>query len=74
MAKKKVDVFSLVNSIITSSKKVKCYGSGLIGEHIFVASYQRMPIGDLEKVNYLVNRILKEKKEYQRVEIARNKK
>ena len=65
------DIYGLIKSISKDSRKVEDFGSGLLGEQIFVAAYQKMDMHDLEKVRFLLNKIIKMKKEYKRQDDAK---
>ena len=61
------NVFNLMKRINKESKKAENYGTGLVGEHIIIASYKQMPIDRLEKMRFIINKIIKQKKEFIRV-------
>ena len=69
----KNNVFDLIKRINKESKKAEKYGTGLVGENIIVASYKQMPIDKLEKMRFIINKIIKQKKEFIRVAKAQEK-
>ena len=60
----KNNIFDLIKRINKEAKKEKNYGTGLIGEQIIVASYKQMPLDKLEKMRFIINKIIKQKKEF----------
>lgn len=62
-----VDIMKITRKIAKSSKTAESYGTGLLGEHIIVASYSEMNIHTLEKMRYIINKLIKKKKEMKRV-------
>lgn len=65
----KKEVTKFFNNALDESKTIKSMGSGLMGESFMVSLMQKMPINDLEKFRYLINKIIKRKK----IEIANQK-
>ena len=63
----KDNLFNLQKRIIKASKKQESYNTGIVGESIIIAGYKTMKIADLEKLRVILNRIIKEKKEFKRV-------
>ena len=63
----KNNVFELIKRINKESKKAEKYDTGLIGEQLIVASYKTMPLDKLEKMRFIINKIIKQKKEFIRV-------
>ena len=47
------------------------YHTGLLGEQIIVAAYQTMPTEKLEKMRFIINGIIKKRKEMLRVHNAK---
>jgi len=64
---KQNNLFELMKRINKEARKTKSYNTGLVGEHIIVASYKQMPLDRLEKMRFIINKIIKEKKEFIRV-------
>ena len=60
----KGNVFELIKKINKESKKAEHYGTGLVGEQMIVASYKIMPLDRLEKMRFIINKIIKQKKEF----------
>lgn len=67
-SKERSNYFKLIGKINKQAKKEESYNTGLLGEHLIIASYKQMPVEKLEKVRVIINRIIKEKKEYKRVQ------
>lgn len=65
---------SILNKIKLESKNVDSYHTGLAGEHIIVSAYQTMTIDQLEKLRFIMNKLIKKKKEMKRVNESKNKK
>ena len=63
----KSNVFDLMKRINKASKKAENYNTGLIGEQLIVASYKQMPLDKLVKMRFIINKIIKQKKEFIRV-------
>ena len=60
-------IYDLIKKINKESKKAEKYGTGLVGEQMIVASYKIMPLDRLEKMRFIINKIIKQKKEFIRV-------
>jgi len=61
----KMNALKIINKIKNQARKSKeSYNTGLVGEHIIIASYESMTIDKLEKIRYILNKIIKKKKEY----------
>ena len=58
------NVFNLIKKIQRESKDVPDYNTGLVGEKLIVSSYKSMTIDKLEKMRYIINKIIKDKKVY----------
>ena len=69
----KDNVFDLMKRINNQSKKEKGFGTGLIGEQLIVASYKQMPLDKLVKMQFVISKIIKQKKEFIRVAKAQEK-
>ena len=67
MVDKRENVFNLMKRITKASKTAERYGTGLLGENLIVASYKQMTVNQLEKARYIINKIIKQKKEFIRV-------
>ena len=63
----KDNVFDLMKRINKESKKSENYNTGLIGEQLIIASYKQMPLDKLVKMRFIINKIIKQKKEFIRV-------
>lgn len=65
------EMLKLAKNIKQEIKKgVPEYHTGLLGEQMIVASYQTMDVEKLEKLRFILNKIIKKKKEYLRVKNA----
>lgn len=71
---KTVRIGKLLKNIQDDTKYSEDYNTGLIGENIIVSSYKQMPLDKLEKVRYIINQIIKKKKEYRKVNDANDNK
>ena len=63
----KDNVFNLMKRITKQSKREEKYGTGLVGEQLIISSYKSMPLNKLEKMRFIINKIIKQKKEFIRV-------
>ena len=63
----KNNVYELIKRVNKESKRAEHYNTGLIGEQLIVASYKTMPLDKLEKMRFIINKIIKQKKEFIRV-------
>jgi hypothetical protein len=62
------NIYNLMKRINKESKKPENkFNTGLVGEQLIVASYKQMPLDKLEKMRFIINKIIKEKKEFIRV-------
>ena len=73
MTNKKENVFNLMKRITKASKNAERYNTGLLGENLIVASYEQASISKLEKMRFIINKIIKQKKEFVRVAKAQEK-
>lgn len=73
MSGEKGNIFSLVRRIQKESKDSEDYHTGLLGEHLIVASYKQMPINKLEKIRYIINKLIHKKKEERRISESHKK-
>ena len=60
-------MFNLIKRINKESKKAENYNTGLIGENLIISAYKTMPLDKLEKMRFIINKIIKQKKEFIRV-------
>ena len=67
------NILKLYKSIQSDVKDAESYGTGLVGEALIVSSYKQMTIENLEKMQFIIGKILKTKKEMRRVEQAKKK-
>lgn len=59
-----MDAIKIIKNISKEAKKVDTdYNTGLLNEKLIVASYNTMSIYTLEKMRFLMNKIIKKKKE-----------
>lgn len=62
------DIFKLAKKINRELKQgVDDYNTGLLGEQIIVASYQTMETDKLEKMRFIINGIIRKRKERKRI-------
>jgi len=69
---KKKNIFKVIKTIQKESKNAERYNTGLLGEQMIVASYKSMTLDKLEKLRFIMNQIIKKKKEMKRVENAKS--
>ncbi len=72
MTKKKLG--NVIQNIQKGAKDSESYGTSLVGEHLIVSAYKQMPLSKLVELRYIMNRIIKKKKEMKRVKEAKNEK
>lgn len=61
------NIFRLYGSITRDVKEnPETYNTGLIGEALIVASYKQMKISDLEKLRFIINKIIQKKKGFKK--------
>lgn len=65
--KEQENIFSIIKKIQKESKNSETYNTGLMGEQLIVASYKTMGLEKLEKMRFIINKIIKKKKEALRV-------
>ena len=63
---KQQNIFKIVSEIKRKSKTAESYDTGLFGEQLIVSAYETMTIEKLVKLRYIMNKIIKKKKEYKR--------
>jgi len=59
-----------INKNIKTSEPL---GTGLLGEQMIVASYKTMPTDKLESLRFIINHIIKQRKEQSRINANRPK-
>jgi len=57
-----------VKEISRNAEKEESFGTGLIGEKLIISLYRAMSLDQLEKMRYIINKIIKKKKEMRRVD------
>jgi hypothetical protein len=65
------NLIDLQRRIKETARHEKGYNTGIIGEVLIVSAYKQMKIEDLEKLRVILNNIIREKKEYKRVQNAK---
>ena len=60
----KEKLFDLMKRVTKESKNAEKYNTGLVGEQMIVGSYKIMSINNLEKMRFIINKIIKQKKEF----------
>jgi len=64
------NVFKLWQNINKDIKsEPESYNTGLVGEALIISAYKQMTIDKLEKIAYIVHKIIKKKKEMERVRL-----
>ena len=66
MTDEKKSMFKIIKDIKKESKNAESYNTGLLGEQMIVSAYKTMTIDKLEKIRFIINKIIKQKKEMQR--------
>jgi len=61
------NIYKLYKGIKKDIKYNETYNTGLIGEALIIASYKQMTLDQLEKIRFIINKIIKKKKEFKRV-------
>ena len=56
------NVFNIIKKIEKESENAEDYNTGLVGEKLIVSSYKTMSLEKLEKMRYIINKIIKDKK------------
>lgn len=62
----KRNLINLAKRIKEETKDQESYNTGLVGEMMIIGAYKTMPIEKLEKLRFILNKIIKQKKEYKR--------
>lgn len=66
--RRKANIFEMAKAIRSEAKKPqKNYGTGLVGEYLIVASYKSASSKDLKDMRHIINKILEERKIYDRI-------
>jgi len=60
-------MYNLMKRINKEAKKSESYNTGLIGEQLIIASYKQMSLDKLEKMMFIISKIIKQKKEFIKV-------
>jgi hypothetical protein len=66
------NILKLQKDIQEQAKHEKGYNTGLVGEIIIISAYKQMTIDNLEKLRVILNNIIREKKEYKRIQELKN--
>lgn len=66
----KSNILNIAGTLSKKAKTVESYNTGLAGEHLIVACYDELSVDHLEKMQYIIGRIIKKKKEYKRAQDA----
>ena len=70
----KKNIFKITDDIFNDAKNLENdehYNTGLVGEGIIVSAYKKMPLDKLEKMQFILSKIIKRKKEQKYMNIAR---
>jgi len=65
-------VFKLINKFQKESKTAEHYNTGLVGEQLIVSAYQSMTVDKLEKLRYIMNKIITKKKNLKKANDSNN--
>ena len=63
----KMKLLELNRKITKGMKNAENYNTGLLGEQMIVSAYNTMPLDKLIKLRFIINKIIKKKKEYKRI-------
>jgi len=62
------NAINIIKKIQKESKNAEDYNTGLVGEKLIVSAYKSMSLEKLEKMRYIINKIIKDKKIYKKNE------
>jgi hypothetical protein len=65
-------IYKLYGAIKNDIRDVEQYHTGLVGEALIVASYKQMTISQLEKLRFIINKIIGVKKGYEKANEAKD--
>ena len=65
---------NILKKVQKGSKNAENYNTGLVGEQLIVSVYKTMPLDKLIKLRFIMNKIIKSKKEYKRINEANKRK
>lgn len=57
----KKTIFQIYDDI--KKQKAENYNTGLVGEDLIVKSYKTLKISDLEKMRFIINKVINQKRE-----------
>lgn len=63
----KKSMYQILRDIKKESKDAESYNTGLLGEQMIVASYKTMTVDKLDKIRFIINKIIKKKIEQKRI-------
>jgi len=64
---KRTSILKFVNDLAKTSKNEESFNTGLVGEALIISGYKSMPLEKLEKLRFILNKIIKRKIEMKRV-------
>jgi len=59
------NLFKQIKKISKDSVHEKSMNTGLVGEQLIISAYKTMPVDKLEKMRYIMNKIINQKKRQQ---------
>ncbi len=73
MTTEEKQIKAVLKKIKKGVKTAESYNTGLVAEKLIVASYDTMQIAQLEKLRYILNKIIKKKKILKRIHKEKEK-
>ena len=62
------NITKVLSNIQKKAQHEESFNTGLIGEQLIISAYKTMPLDKLIKLRYIMNKIIKQKKEYKRIQ------
>ena len=60
-------IHDIINKVKEKGKTAQSLNTGLVGENIFIASFEMLPLEKLESMRFIINKIIKDKKIQQKM-------
>ena len=61
-------ISKVLSKVQKNAKNQESFNTGLIGEQLIISAYKTMPLDKLIKLRYIMNKLIKQKKEYKRIQ------
>lgn len=65
------NIGKVIEKVKKNAINAESYNTGLIGEQLIVSAYKTMPLDKLIKLRFIMNKIIKKKKELKRINSSR---